>query len=58
MRNTAPEPLPRTRRSDGENMHYGLSDEDKFQFDLQGFVVLRGVLSAEECTHYSQLADA
>ena len=39
-------------------MHYGLSDEDKFQFDLQGFVVLRGVLSAEECTHYSQLADA
>ena len=41
MRNTAPEPLPRTRRSDGENMHYGLSDEDKFQFDLQGLTADR-----------------
>ena len=37
---------------------YGLSDEDKFQFDLQGFLIIRGVLSEDECAYYSELADA
>tara|TARA_Y100001934_G_scaffold11100_1_gene14101 strand:+ start:2446 stop:3225 length:780 start_codon:yes stop_codon:yes gene_type:complete len=38
-------------------MRYGLSDEDRFQFDLQGFLVIPGVLSADECEHYIRLAD-
>lgn len=37
---------------------YGLSDEDRFQFDLQGFVVIPGVLSQAECTHYNKLVDS
>lgn len=38
-------------------MQYGLTDEDKFQFDLQGFLILRGVLSPEDCADYCRLAD-
>ncbi len=34
-----------------------LSGEQQFEFDLQGYVVLRGVLSAAECSRLSALAD-
>ncbi len=34
-----------------------MTDEDKFAFDSQGFVVLKGVLSPQECDRYCQLAD-
>ena len=36
----------------------GMSDEEKFLFDLQGFIVIPGVLSRDECAHYINLADA
>ncbi len=35
----------------------GLTDEDRFRFDLQGFLVIPSVLSAEQCQSYSDLAD-
>ena len=35
-----------------------MTDEEKFQFDLQGYVVIRDVLSQEECTELSALADS
>lgn len=34
-----------------------MTDEDRFVFDTQGYIVLRGVLSASECERYSALAD-
>ena len=34
-----------------------LTQEEKFRFDLQGFLVLREVLSAQECKRLSDLAD-
>ena len=33
------------------------TDEEKFRFDLQGFIVLRGVLTRAECTLLSKLSD-
>lgn len=36
----------------------GLSDEQKFLFDLEGYLVLPGVLSAAECDALSARADA
>ena len=35
-----------------------LSDEEKFRFDLQGFVILRGVLDRSSCDALSEIADA
>ena len=35
-----------------------MTDEEKFQFDLQGYLVIRDVLSQEECTELSVLADS
>ena len=34
-----------------------LSDEEKFRFDLEGYLVIPGVLSAEECAVLSQQSD-
>ena len=34
-----------------------MTDEEKFSFDLQGFIVIPGVLSDEECRTYIELAD-
>ncbi|HCG70475.1 MAG TPA: hypothetical protein DE147_08435, partial [Gammaproteobacteria bacterium] len=34
-----------------------LSEEEKFRFDLQGYLVVPGVLSQSECVQLSQLAD-
>ncbi|HIG40584.1 MAG TPA: hypothetical protein EYQ14_08610 [Gammaproteobacteria bacterium] len=34
-----------------------MSDEEKFKFDIQGFIVIPDVLSHDECDHYSRLAD-
>ncbi len=34
-----------------------LTDEDKFLFDLRGFLVVKNVLSAEECAELIRLAD-
>ena len=34
-----------------------VTPEDKFLFDLQGFILLRGVLSAEECREYLALVE-
>lgn len=34
-----------------------LSDEQKFQFDLSGYVVIPGVLSQSQCDEYSRLSD-
>ncbi len=34
-----------------------LTDEEKFQFDLQGFLVIPGVLSEQECETYSEMID-
>lgn len=34
-----------------------LSDEAKFRFDLQGYIVIPGVLSAQECERLSALSD-
>ena len=34
------------------------TDEEKFRFDLQGFIVLPGVLTRTECTLLSELSDA
>ena len=34
-----------------------LSDEQKFNFDLQGFLVVKGVLTHDECRELSDLAD-
>ena len=34
-----------------------MTDEEKFVFDLQGFIVIPGVLSDEECSTYIELAD-
>lgn len=33
------------------------TEEEKFRFDLQGFIVLRGVLTRAECTLLSKLSD-
>ena len=33
------------------------TEEEKFRFDLQGFIVLPGVLTRAECTVLSQLSD-
>ena len=35
-----------------------LTDEEKFRFDLQGYLVVKGVLSKTECQELSELADA
>ena len=35
-----------------------LSDEEKFRFDLQGYLVVKSVLSPNECQEVSDLADA
>lgn len=35
-----------------------MTEEDKFLFDLQGFLVLPGVLSRKECEELSKLSDA
>jgi len=35
-----------------------MTDEEKFQFDLQGYLVIRNVLSKEECAELSVLADS
>lgn len=35
-----------------------LTDEEKFRFDLQGYLVVKGVLSKSECQELSVLADA
>ena len=35
-----------------------LTDEQKFLFDLEGYIVLPGVLSSAECDRLSTLADA
>jgi hypothetical protein len=34
-----------------------LSEEEKFRFDLQGYLVIPGVLSRQECARLSQLSD-
>ena len=34
-----------------------MTDEEKFRFDLQGFIVVKGVLSPEACRELSDLAD-
>mgnify|MGYP006121901329 CR=1 FL=1 len=34
-----------------------LTDEEKFAFDLQGYLVIPNVLTREECEHYIHLAD-
>jgi hypothetical protein len=34
-----------------------LSDEEKFRFDLEGYLVIPGVLSPCECTQLSKLSD-
>ena len=34
-----------------------LSDEEKFRFDLEGYLVVPGVLSASECSGLSELSD-
>lgn len=34
-----------------------LSEEEKFRFDLQGYLVIPSVLSAQECASLSQLSD-
>ena len=35
-----------------------LTDEEKFRFDLQGYLIVKGVLSKQECRELSDLADA
>ena len=35
-----------------------LSDEEKFRFDLEGYLIIPGVLSLAECTQLSELSDA
>jgi hypothetical protein len=35
-----------------------LTDEEKFMFDLEGYVVLKNVLTRAECEDYIQMADA
>ena len=35
-----------------------LTDEDKFLFDLRGFLVVKNVLGADECAELVALADA
>ncbi|GIT39264.1 MAG: hypothetical protein Ct9H300mP8_04600 [Gammaproteobacteria bacterium] len=35
-----------------------MTDEEKFRFDLHGFLVLGSVLSPEECKELSLLADS
>ena len=35
-----------------------MTDEEKFRFDLHGFLVIRSVLSPEECKELSMLADS
>ncbi|GIS70138.1 MAG: hypothetical protein CM1200mP9_09590 [Gammaproteobacteria bacterium] len=35
-----------------------MTDEEKFRFDLHGFLVIRSVLSREECKELSMLADS
>ena len=35
-----------------------LTDEDKFLFDLRGFLVVKNVLSAKQCKEFIRLADA
>ncbi|MCY3857532.1 MAG: phytanoyl-CoA dioxygenase family protein [Gammaproteobacteria bacterium] len=34
-----------------------LTDEEKFRFDLQGYLIVEGVLSKQECQELSDLAD-
>ena len=34
-----------------------LTDEEKFRFDLEGYLIIPGVLSAEECTTLSAQCD-
>ena len=33
-----------------------LSEEEKFRFDLQGYLVIRGVLSKTECSALAELS--
>jgi hypothetical protein len=35
-----------------------LSEEEKFRFDLQGYLVIPGVLTGQECSTLSRLSDA
>ena len=35
-----------------------LSDEEKFRFDLEGYLIIPGVLSLAECAQLSELSDA
>ena len=35
-----------------------LSEEEKFRFDLQGYLVIRGVLSKTECSALAELSDS
>ena len=34
-----------------------MTDEEKFRFDLQGYLIIKGVLSRRECGELSDLAD-
>ena len=34
-----------------------LSEEEKFRFDLQGYLVVRNVLSKTECSALAELSD-
>ena len=34
-----------------------LTDEEKFRFDLEGYLVIPGVLSADECAALSSQCD-
>ena len=35
-----------------------LSEEEKFRFDLQGYLVIRGVLNKTECTALAEFSDS